>query len=115
MLESQVLAMRRHSAWLGQSFGCIRVTGGASQSEGLRQLIADIFQSTVETIQVANSAALGAAMRAAHAVDGLPLAILDGRFCRPTSIIEPDDAKRGQAEAMLEAFTAFEATAQQTT
>lgn len=114
LLESQVLSMRRHSAWQGQAFTRIRVTGGASQSDGMRQLVADIFQAPVETIQVANSAALGAAMRAANAVDGIPLPDLAARFCRPTGVVKPDPAKRDQAEAMLAAFTAFEAKTLQT-
>ena len=111
LLESQVLSMRRHSAWQGQAFTRIRVTGGASQSEGMRQLLADIFQARIETIQVANSAALGAAMRAANAVEGVSFAALSARFCRPTAVVAPDSSKREQADAMLAAFTAFEAKA----
>lgn len=108
LLESQALSMRSHSAWQGQTFTRIRITGGASQSESIRQLLADVFQSRVETIQVTNSAALGAALRAANAVEGVSFAELSKLYCCPASVVEPDPAKREQADAMLEAFTAFE-------
>ncbi len=109
LLESQVLSMRRHSAWMGQAVTRIRVTGGASRSEGMRRLLADIFQARVESIAVANSAGLGAALRAANAVGGIAFDELSARFCAVTDVIEPDAAKRPQADGMLRAFADFEA------
>lgn len=67
VLEAQVLAMRTHAAWIGD-FAVLRVTGGAARSDGLRQILADVFQARVETIAVADSAALGGAMLGARCV-----------------------------------------------
>lgn len=108
LLESQALSMRHHSSWQGQAFTRIRVTGGASQSEGMRRILADVFQARIETISVTNSAGLGAAMRAANAVEGIPFPQLSDRFCRVAEVIEPDSTKRSMADARLKAFTDFE-------
>ena len=44
--------------------------------------LADVFGATVESLEVANSAALGAAMRAAHACGGYHWDDLSTAFCR---------------------------------
>lgn len=107
VLESQALSMRYHSAWQGHDFARLRVTGGAARSRGLRQILANVFQVPVETIQVTNSAALGAAMRAAHAASGLSFADLAARFCRATEITLPEANTEERAKNMLQAFGHF--------
>ena len=62
VLESQALSMRLHSRWQQANFKRIRVTGGASKSPAFRQILADVFEAPIESIRVANSAALGAAL-----------------------------------------------------
>ncbi|HWI56244.1 MAG TPA: FGGY family carbohydrate kinase, partial [Bacillota bacterium] len=64
-VEAQALSLRAHSLWIG-NFDTLRVTGGASRSLGIVQVLADVFQASVQTIAVPDSAALGAAMIAAH-------------------------------------------------
>ena len=64
-VEAQALTRLCHSLWVGD-FDTIRVTGGASKSPGIRQTLANVFQARVESIAVADSAALGGAMIAAH-------------------------------------------------
>ena len=59
----------------------IRLTGGASRSAAMRQILADVFQAGVETIAVTESAALGAAIRAANAVGGFAFPALEEAFC----------------------------------
>lgn len=86
-VEGQVLALRRHALWIG-AFGTIRVTGGASKSLGIRQVLADVFQARVESIAVADSAALGGAMLAAHA-DGVSLVKMTEVFSPVISVCEP--------------------------
>jgi len=86
-VEGQALALRSHAQWIGR-FGAIRVTGGASKSSGIRQTLADVFQARVESIAVADSAALGAAMLAAHA-DGVPLAAMTAAFSPVSAVCEP--------------------------
>ncbi len=87
VIEAQALALRAHSQWIGD-FKTLRVTGGASKSQGIRQTLADVFQARVESIAVADSAALGGAMLAAQA-DGVPLPELTEKFAPVTCVCEP--------------------------
>jgi xylulokinase len=86
-VEGQALALRSHAAWIG-TFKSIRVTGGASKSPGIRQTLANVFQARVESIAVADSAALGGAMMAAHA-DGVPLAKMTEAFSPVSDVCLP--------------------------
>jgi xylulokinase len=87
VVEGQALALRRHAQWIGK-FNQIRVTGGASKSPGIQQTLADVFQARVESIAVADSAALGGAMLAAHMV-GVPLKQMAAAFSPVTAVCEP--------------------------
>lgn len=82
LVEAQAMSMKLHSAWIGETPNRVRVTGGASRSDGICQVLADVFDATVERLDVANSAALGAAMRAAQAVGGASWDALTASFCR---------------------------------
>ena len=105
-VEGQALALRSHALWIG-SFGTIRVTGGASKSPGIRQTLADVFQARVESIAVADSAALGAAMLAAHA-EGVPLAAMTERFSPVTAVCEPRAENAAVYTALLPDVQALE-------
>jgi xylulokinase len=111
LLEGQCLNIRLHSQWLGERPEIIRLTGGASRNDGIAGLIADVFQAPVERFAVANGAALGAAIRAAHAC-GHDLATLTAAFCKPAadSRIEPDPALAHTYEAELERYRTLLAT-----
>jgi sugar (pentulose or hexulose) kinase len=61
------------------------VTGGAAKNRGIHQVISDDFQAELRTLSVANSSALGGALRAANAVDGHAFAELRERFSAPDS------------------------------
>jgi xylulokinase len=76
IVESQMLNIKLHSSWIGENFGKIKITGGASKSDTICQTAADIFQIPVERFSVANSAGLGAALRAAGACTGEKLSDL---------------------------------------
>jgi len=67
VFEGQMLAMARHSAWMGVTIDSIRATGGAAVNRDLLRIMADVFNATVVRADVSNSAALGAALRAWHA------------------------------------------------
>lgn len=110
ILESQALSLRLHSSWQGEKFHRIRVTGGASKSSGFRRILADVFQAEIETIQVTNSAGLGAALRAANVVEHLGFDQLAARFCRPTGTISPNPDHAELYNEMLEKFRDFEAS-----
>lgn len=105
LLEGQFLNMRLHSQWIGEKAGLIRLTGGASQNDGIAQLVADIFQAPVERFAIANGAGLGAALRAAHAC-GHDLAALQATFCKPApgSRLAPDPALAATYEQALEEY-----------
>lgn len=112
LLEGQFLNMRLHSEWMGVKIRRIRLTGGASKNEGIAQLVADVFQASVERLDVANSAALGGALIAAAAAGEDP-ARLREVFCKaePGAVIEPDQELDGVYAAALPRFKALLAAA----
>jgi xylulokinase len=85
VVESQALSMQRHSDWIGERPERILVTGGAAKNRGILQVISDVFQAELRTLSVANSSALGGALRAANAVGRHAFAELSERFCAPDS------------------------------
>jgi xylulokinase len=66
IVEAQMMSMRLHSQWMRVAPGCIYATGGASNDMPLLQIMADVMNCRVERIEISKSAALGAALRAAH-------------------------------------------------
>jgi xylulokinase len=108
LLEGQFLNMRQHSQWMGVKTERIRLTGGASKSNGIAQLVADIFQAPVERLDVSNSAALGAALIAA-AADGHDLPTLQEVFCKasPGSSLKPDSSLGKTYDEALVRFQAL--------
>ncbi len=111
ILESQALTMRLHSAWMGETFDRIRITGGASESQDFRQILADVFQARIERITVSDSAGLGAAMRAANAVENIPFSDLETMFAQTLDATEPNPANVQVYDQALEAFRLFEKNA----
>jgi xylulokinase len=83
VVESQALSMQHHSDWIGERPSQILVTGGAAKNRGILQVIADVFQAELRTLSVANSSALGGALRAANAAGGHAFAELAARFSAP--------------------------------
>jgi xylulokinase len=67
VVEAQMLAMRRHSRWMGVKVHTIHATGGAAVNRDILQVIADVFDADVYQLPSGNSACLGAALRAYHA------------------------------------------------
>ena len=59
-------SMRLHSQWMKVEPNQIIATGGASANTAILQIMADVFQCPVVRIEISKSAALGAALRAAH-------------------------------------------------
>ncbi len=111
VVEAQALSMRLHSEWIGADFSTVRVTGGASKSPGLCQTLADVFQARLEKIAVADSAALGAALRAANAVGTCAWAELYAMFAAATETVEPNPGNAAVYDAALAAFREFETNA----
>lgn len=66
IMEAQMMSMRIHSAWMKFKPTSICATGGGSMNLPVLQIMADVFNCPVRRIEVAKSAALGAALRAVH-------------------------------------------------
>jgi xylulokinase len=68
VVEAQMMAMANHSAALS-AHGVDRIvaTGGASANRGILQVMANVFGCEVYPCKTANTATLGAALRACHA------------------------------------------------
>jgi xylulokinase len=99
-VEGQVLALALHSGWIG-SFDTLRVTGGASRSRGILQTLADVFQANIETISVTDSAALGAALIAAHDTGGHDFDALSAQFCPTRETLLPKKENAATYEKLL--------------
>ena len=108
VVEAQALALRSHALWIG-AFGTLRVTGGAAKSPGIRQTLADVFQARVESIAVADSAALGGALLAARA-DGVPLGRTTAAFSPVTAVCEPRTEQAAVYERLLPLIRELEKT-----
>lgn len=105
VLEGQFLNMKRHSDWLGVETEEVLLTGGASENDGIAQIVADIFGRKVRRLSIASSAALGAAMRAAVAL-GHDLTRLEASFSAPVAgrDIEPDPSRSQTYRALEKVF-----------
>lgn len=84
VVEAQFTSMRLRAQAAGIVPTALRATGGAAQNAVILQIAADVFQCPVRRSQVTNTAALGAAVRAAHAL--APAAGWDGLVA---SAVEP--------------------------
>lgn len=67
VVEAQVMAMLRHSSWMGVTAERIYATGGAAANREILQIIADVFNADVFQFESTDSAAMGAALRAYQA------------------------------------------------
>ncbi|OGV57242.1 MAG: hypothetical protein A2X49_09880 [Lentisphaerae bacterium GWF2_52_8] len=108
ILESQALSIRLHSGWIGEKFSRIRVTGGASGCLLFRQILADVFQAEIETISISASAALGGALRAANAVDGIPFGELYKKFTAAVECTKSNPANAAIYDDALQRYAAME-------
>ena len=66
VVEGQMTAMKRYSAWMGVDVRTIYATGGASSNREILRVMADVFDADVYQFAAGNTAALGAALRAFH-------------------------------------------------
>ncbi len=66
VIEAQMMSMRLHSRWMRVKPKQVVATGGASTNTAILQIMADVFNCPIVRIEIPKSAALGAALRAAH-------------------------------------------------
>ena len=119
IFEAQMLSMRLHSQWMQVAPEKIFATGGASNDRALLQVLADVMNCRVLRIEVSKSAALGAALQAAHgwltATDKNPKwETLVAGFTAPVpgSEIKPDKKAAQIYDQLLEKYAACEYDAQ---
>jgi xylulokinase len=119
VVEAQVMAMHLHSSWTGERPQRILVTAGGSQNRGLLNVVAQVFGTEVHSFEVKESAALGAALRAAHCCQtakGKPVSWqkLAEPFLRqdPAQVARPDQKQveiYQSKNGLLKAYQACEA------
>lgn len=107
ILESQMLSIKLHTRHLG-TFNRLKITGGASANPVLCQMLSNVFQAPVETLEVKESAALGGALLAAWAVTGSPLEVLAEKFTAGKTFYAPDKTQKLYYEAMLQQYEQLE-------
>ena len=66
VIEAQALSSSIHARWMGVDISSLYVTGGASANAEILRVYADVHNCPVHRFETANSAALGAALCAAH-------------------------------------------------
>ena len=118
LVDAQMMAMARHSRWMGVTIETIHATGGAAVNRAILQAMADVFGAEVYQLEVTNSAALGAALRAAHAdLNAGPLEtdwdeVIRG-FVEPVadSRLEPDAQRHAIYQELITVHAACEAHA----
>jgi len=118
IFEAQMMSMRLHSQWMQVSPEQIYATGGASNDLALLQVMANVMNCRVLRIEISKSAALGAALMAAHgwlaaAGKETKWEKLTAGFCRPVpnSEIRPDKKVAKIYGQLIEKFAACEGDA----
>ena len=67
LIEGQMMAIANHAAAVSDTIDRVIATGGAAANRAILQVMANVFGVDVYRLDVENSAALGAALRAYHA------------------------------------------------
>lgn len=114
LVQGQVLNMFAHATILGvRSPKRILLTGGASRNRGIQRTIANVFGAPVSVAATPDTAALGAAFRARHAVlrarsgkDSLPFDKIGPLPDLPSSC-EPDPSVHAAYSAHMPDFERF--------
>ena len=93
IIEAQALSSAIHARWMGVDIASIYVTGGASANAEILRVYANVHNCPIHRFVTTNSAALGAALRAAHGHNQMgSWQETVGQFTQPVagSTIEPD-------------------------
>jgi xylulokinase len=115
VIEAQMLSMKLHSEWMRVSPSRIYATGGAAENDTILQVMADVHQCPVYRQSSPNSAALGAALRAAHAFlfergqdPGWKILVQDLTAPDYSSVFKPDKQTRSVYENAAIRYQTFE-------
>ncbi|XP_056155516.1 LOW QUALITY PROTEIN: xylulose kinase [Lampris incognitus] len=114
LVEGQFLAKRLHAEKLGYTIlpgTRVLATGGASSNKAILQVLSDVFNTPVYTIDVANSACLGGAYRALHglqAESGLSFCDVLRNAPEPQLAATPNPAAQEVYDRMLKRYARLE-------
>jgi xylulokinase len=118
VIEGQQMAMALHSRWMQVTVDSIHATGGAAANRDILQVMADVFGAVVYQLQVGNSAALGAALRALHGSmvadeRGMTWDEVVKDFAEPIaqSALRPDPDRHAMYRELIDVYAACEAHA----
>jgi len=113
-----MLSLALHSRWMVSRVESIHAAGGAAINREILQVMADVFGTRVCQMPVGNSAALGAALRAAHAHmltknGSARWADLIASLAEPlaNSQVDPDPARHSFYRDMVSVYAACESHA----
>ncbi|KAM9718027.1 xylulose kinase-like isoform 1-T3 [Menidia menidia] len=114
LVEGQFLSRRLHAQRLGHSTiagSRVLATGGASSNQEILQVLSDVFNAPVYTIDVSNSTCLGSAYRALHgllAESGVSFSEVVKNAPPPQLAATPNAAAKQVYDRMLERFSRLE-------
>jgi xylulokinase len=115
VVEAQMMAIVRHSRWMGGARETLHVTGGAAASREILQVLADVSGALVRPLETTHAAALGAALRAWHADEAtsgheVGWEEIVSAFVRPapSGAVEPRPAFRAAYDDLMRAHATFE-------
>lgn len=115
LIEAQALSSKIHCEWMEVPTSALYVTGGASANSEILQVFASVHNCPVQRFETTNSAALGAALRAAythHNNTGTRRTWKEvvAPFTQPLpgSTIQPDSAAVSVYAALLPQYRALE-------
>lgn len=114
LVEAQMMAMRLHADWMEIEPTLIIATGGASEDSAVLQVMADVFQCPVRRSEITKSAAIGAALIAAHAVSRQPdwtETIRGFADVSDEAAVHPNPAAAPVYTSLLQSYAEFERTA----
>jgi xylulokinase len=115
VVEAQMMAIVRHSRWMGVTPETLHVAGGAAVNREILQVLADMSGAVVVPLESTNAASLGAAVRAWHAGEaaaghGLDWDHVVSPFLRPAASgpIQPRRELRSVYDDLMRRHEAFE-------
>uniref|UniRef100_A0A096M4V8 Xylulose kinase n=1 Tax=Poecilia formosa TaxID=48698 RepID=A0A096M4V8_POEFO len=114
LVEGQFLSRRLHAERLGYSIGSgtrVLATGGASANRQILQVLSDVFNAPVYTIDLSDSACLGSAYRALHGLvadSGVSFLDLLRNAPEPQQVCRPHRSAPQVYDPMLRRFAELE-------
>jgi xylulokinase len=116
VIEGQMMAIAIHAGWIGERVTAIHATGGGARNRDILQIMADVHDADVYPLDVSESAALGAALRAFHAdeVDQghtIGWEAVVASFVRPATPVRPEPRNVAVYAELQRRYAACEAHA----